>query len=84
MIESMKNSVWKRKLAACLIVSLCAGICPAPATTKAAETVAQTESSDVEQGTQPFHFAKCMNTFSYFFVFFPVKIRKNTKITKTD
>ena len=53
MIESMKKRVWKRKLAAWLIVSLCAGICPAPAASQAAETVAQTESADIEQGAQP-------------------------------
>lgn len=52
MIESMKKKVWKRKLAAWLIVSLCAGICPAPTTAEAAEMVAQEESADVEQGTQ--------------------------------
>ena len=52
MIESMKKKVWKRKLAALLIVSLCAGICPAPAAPQAAETVAQTETADVEQGAQ--------------------------------
>ena len=53
MIESMKKKGWKRKLAAWLIVSLCAGICPAPAAPQAAETAAQTESSDIEQGAQP-------------------------------
>ena len=53
MIESMKKKRWKRKLAAWLIVSLCAGICPAPAAPQAAETAAQTESSDIEQGAQP-------------------------------
>ncbi|HBZ63225.1 MAG TPA: hypothetical protein DEO89_01130, partial [Lachnospiraceae bacterium] len=53
MIESMKKKGWKRKLAAWLIVSLCTGICPAPAASQAAETVAQTESADIEQGAQP-------------------------------
>ena len=53
MIEGMKKKRWKRKLAAWLIVSLCAGICPAPAAPQAAETVAQTESADIEQGAQP-------------------------------
>ena len=52
MIEGMKKKRWKRKLAAWLIVSLCAGICPAPAASRAAETVAQTETADVEQGAQ--------------------------------
>ena len=53
MIEGMKKKRWKRKLAAWLIVSLCAGICPAPAAPQAAETAAQTETADIEQGAQP-------------------------------
>ena len=52
-MERMKKKVWRRRLAAWLIVSLCVGVCPAPAAATAAETVAQTESSDIEQGAQP-------------------------------
>lgn len=52
-MQRMKKKVWRRRLAAWLIVSLCVGVCPAPAAPQAAETVAQTESSDIEQGAQP-------------------------------
>lgn len=52
-MERMKKKVWRRRLAAWLIVSLCVGVCPAPVAATAAETVAQTESSDIEQGAQP-------------------------------
>ena len=52
-MERMKKKVWRRRLAAWLIVSLCVGVCLAPAAATAAETVAQTESSDIEQGAQP-------------------------------
>ena len=52
-MERMKKKVWRRRLAAWLIVSLCVGVCPAPVAATAAETVAQTESSDIEQEAQP-------------------------------
>lgn len=54
MIESMKKKVWRRRLAAWLIVSLCAGLCPAPAAATAAEpeTVAQEETKDIEQSPE--------------------------------
>lgn len=52
-MERMKKKVWRR-LAAWLIVSLCAGLCPAPAAATAAEpeTVAQEETKDIEQSPE--------------------------------
>ena len=52
-MERMKKKVWRR-LAAWLIVSLCAGLCPAPAAVTAAEpgTVAQEETKDIEQSPE--------------------------------
>ena len=53
-MERMKKKVWRRRLAAWLIVSLCAGLCPAPAAATAAEpeTVAQEETKDIEQSPE--------------------------------
>ena len=53
-MERMKKKVWRRRLAAWLIVSLCVGVCPAPAAATAAEpeTVAQEETKDIEQSPE--------------------------------
>lgn len=53
-MERMKKKVWRRRLAAWLIVSLCAGLCPAPVAATAAEpeTVAQEETKDIEQSPE--------------------------------
>ena len=53
-MERMKKKVWRRRMAAWLIVSLCAGLCPAPAAATAAEpeTVAQEETKDIEQSPE--------------------------------
>lgn len=50
-MERMKKKVWRRRLAAWLIVSLCVGVCPAPVAATAAETetVAQEETKDIKQ-----------------------------------
>lgn len=53
-MERMKKKVWRRRLAAWLIVSLCVGVCPAPVAATAAETetVAQEETKDIKQSPE--------------------------------
>lgn len=53
-MNDMKEKVWRRRLAAWLIVSLCVGVCLAPAAATAAEpeTVAQEETKDIEQSPE--------------------------------
>lgn len=53
-MQRMKKKVWRRRLAAWLIVSLCVGVCPAPVAATAAETetVAQEETKDIKQSPE--------------------------------